>query len=135
MDHARSYASYLMLHVLCATLIWKHPLDVIQCVRSSYCSNYVYYYGTSYSCTPDKDIRVFHLCLQILSHPCYLTQDRIKIMCIQCIGCIGSLVSTLSSDFGFYSPYVKNDVTLCKLDVNVKNRTAVAGSVDFFQLQ
>ena len=29
----------------------------------------------------------------------------------------------------------KNDVTLCKLDVNVKNRTAVAGSVDFFQLQ
>ena len=26
------------------------------------------------------------------------------------------------------------DVTLCKLDVNVKNRTAVAGSVDFFKL-
>ena len=34
------------------------------------------------SCTPDKDICVFHLCLQILSHPCYLTQDRIKIMCM-----------------------------------------------------
>ena len=29
----------------------------------------------------------------------------------------------------------KNDVTLCKLDVNIKNRTVVAGSVDFFQLQ
>ena len=29
----------------------------------------------------------------------------------------------------------KNDVTLCKLDVNVKNRTAVAGSVDFFNLE
>ena len=29
----------------------------------------------------------------------------------------------------------ENDVTLCKLDVNVMNRTAVAGSVDFFQLQ
>ena len=28
----------------------------------------------------------------------------------------------------------KNDVTLCKLDVNVKNRTAVAGSVDFIKL-
>ena len=28
----------------------------------------------------------------------------------------------------------ENDVTLCKLDVNVKNRTAVAGSVDFFKL-
>ena len=29
---------------------------------------------------PDKDIRVFHLCLQILSHPCYeyLTRGRIK---------------------------------------------------------
>ena len=26
----------------------------------------------SISCTPDKDIRVFHLYLQILSHPCYL---------------------------------------------------------------
>ena len=29
----------------------------------------------------------------------------------------------------------KNDVTLCKLDVNVKNRTAVAGSVDFFETE
>ena len=29
----------------------------------------------------------------------------------------------------------KNDITLCKLDVNVKNRTAVAGSVDFFKLE
>ena len=29
----------------------------------------------------------------------------------------------------------KNDVTLCKLDVNVKNRTAVAGSVDFIKLE
>ena len=27
----------------------------------------------------------------------------------------------------------KNDVTLCKLDVNVKNRMAVAGSVGFFK--
>ena len=29
----------------------------------------------------------------------------------------------------------KNDVTLCKLDVNVENRTAVAGSVGFFKLE
>ena len=29
----------------------------------------------------------------------------------------------------------KIDVTLCKLDVNVKNRTAVAGSVYFFKLE
>ena len=28
----------------------------------------------------------------------------------------------------------KNDVTLCKLNVNVKNRTAVASGVDFFEL-
>ena len=27
----------------------------------------------------------------------------------------------------------KNDVPLCKLDVNVKNSTTVAGSVDFFK--
>ena len=29
----------------------------------------------------------------------------------------------------------KNDVTLCKLDVNVKNRTVVPGSGDFFKLK
>ena len=29
----------------------------------------------------------------------------------------------------------ENDVTLCKLDVNAKNRTAVAGSVDFIKLE
>ena len=28
----------------------------------------------------------------------------------------------------------KNDVTLCKVDVNVKNRSAVAGSVSLFKL-
>ena len=27
----------------------------------------------------------------------------------------------------------KTDIILCKLDVNVKNRTAVAGSVGFFE--
>ena len=35
-----------------------------------------------FSCIPDKDIRVFHLCLQILSHPGYLTLGWIKITCI-----------------------------------------------------
>ena len=34
---------------------------------------------------------------------------------------------------GFTAVTSENDVTLCKLDVNVKNRTAVAGSVDFFE--
>ena len=29
----------------------------------------------------------------------------------------------------------KNGVTLCNLDVNVKNQTAVAGSIDFFKLE
>ena len=29
----------------------------------------------------------------------------------------------------------KNDVTLCKLDVNMKKRMAVAGSIDFFKLK
>ena len=33
----------------------------------------------------------------------------------------------------FYSRYVKNDVTLCKLDVNENNRMAVAGSVDIIK--
>ena len=43
-----------------------------------------------------------------------------------------------SSDVGFYirekRRYVKKDVTLCKIDVNVKNRMAVARRVDFFKL-
>ena len=30
----------------------------------------------------DKEIRVFYLDRQFLSHPCYLTQDRVKITCI-----------------------------------------------------
>ena len=29
----------------------------------------------------------------------------------------------------------KTDIILCKLDVNVKNRIAVAGSVGFFELE
>ena len=33
---------------------------------------------------------------------------------------------------GFTAVTSKNDVTLFKLDVKVKNRTAVAGSVGFF---
>ena len=37
---------------------------------------------TRFSCIPDKDIHVFHLCLQILSYPCYLTRGWIKITCI-----------------------------------------------------
>ena len=32
-------------------------------------------------------------------------------------------------------PLLKNDVTLCKLDVNVKDRTAVAGSVELFKFE
>ena len=40
-----------------------------------------------------------------------------------------------SSDIGFYSRYVRNGVTLCKLDFNVKNRTAVAGSVNFIKYE
>ena len=82
------------------------------------------------SCTSDKDIRVFYLDRQFLSHPCYLTQDRTQITWIKCIGCIESHVSTSSSDVGFTADY---EVTLCKLDINVKNRTAVIGR--FFELK
>ena len=35
--------------------------------------------------------------------------------------------------FVFPAVTSKNDVTLCILDVDIKNRTAVAGSVDFFK--
>ena len=39
-------------------------------------------YGIMISCIPDKDIRVFYLDRQFLFHPCYLTQDRVKITCV-----------------------------------------------------
>ena len=41
-----------------------------------------------------------------------------------------------SGDVGFFTAVTsENDVTVCKLDVNVKNRTAVAGNIDFFKLK
>ena len=49
------------------------------CINARPLPLYLLYLGQiHYSCTPDKVIRVFHLYLQILSHPCYLTRDRIK---------------------------------------------------------
>ena len=60
-----------------------------------------------FSCTPDKGILVFYL-------GWYL---RRPVMLV------------------FTAIMSKNDVALCKLDVNVKNRTAVAGSVGFFKLK
>ena len=57
-----------------------------------------------FSCTPDKDIRMFYLGRQFLSHSCYLTQHRIKITCIfNAFVAYGSHVSTSSSDDGVYS--------------------------------
>ena len=35
-----------------------------------------------FSCIPAKDIHVFYLDRQFLSHPCYPTRGRIKITCI-----------------------------------------------------
>ena len=94
--------------------------------------------GSGFSCIPDKDIHVFYLGRQFISHPCCLTRGRIKITCIKCIGCIGfigSHISTSSGDVGFFTAVTsENYVTLCKLDVNIKNRMAVADSVDFFKL-
>ena len=50
-------------------------------------------------------------------------------MCIECH------ISTSSIDAGFTADDVKNDVSLYKVDVNAKSRTAVAGSVGFFKLE
>ena len=35
-----------------------------------------------FSCIPAKDVHVFYLDRQFLSHPCYLTRGRIKTTCI-----------------------------------------------------
>ena len=47
--------------------------------------------------------------------------------------------STSSSDLGFHTDDVKkkkkNDVIVCKLDVNENNRTVGAGSIVFFKLE
>ena len=78
----------------------RHFSNVIRC-SSSWCKSDVTYEINSsdvtfngacelsqpmgkaeFSCTLDKDIRVFYMDRQFLSHRCYLTQDRIKITCI-----------------------------------------------------
>ena len=82
-----------------------------------------------YSCTPDKDIHVIHLDLQILSHPCYLIQKSPELVVLE-VTYLRRQVTLVCS-----AVTSKNDITLCKLDVNVKNRTAVAGSVSLFKLE
>ena len=52
-----------------------------------------------------------------------------------CTVCIECHISTSSIDAGFTADDVKNDVSLYKVDVNAKSRTAVAGSVGFFKLE
>ena len=42
MDISSSYVSHSVLHVPCDSLILKYPVNMIQCVGSSYCSNDVY---------------------------------------------------------------------------------------------
>ena len=78
---------------------------------------------------------MFYLDLQFLSHPCYLTQDRIKARVFSAL--IVQEVTYLRRQVTlFLQPITSNnDITLCKFDVNVKNRTAVAGSVGFFILE
>ena len=89
----------------------------------------------SISCTPDKDIRVFHMYLQILSHPCYLTQDRIKSREFNALVVLEVTYLRRQVTLVFTTVTSKNGVTLSKLDVNVKNRTAVADSVNLFKLE
>ena len=60
-----------------------------------------------FSCLPDKDIHVFYQDRQFLSHP-GPDKNHVYLM----LGCIGNYVSTSSGDVGFYSRYVKNDVTM-----------------------
>ena len=61
-----------------------------------------------------------------------------KITGINCIGYIVSHISLSSSDVFTDDDVMqteKNDVSLCKLDVDVKNRTVVAGSIGFFKTE
>ena len=60
----------------------------------------------------------------MLSHP-GPDKNHVHLMEVTYLRCQVTLVFTAVTS--------KNDVTLCKVDVNVKNWTAVAGSVDFFK--
>ena len=59
-----------------ACFTWTDKSFLAHRIRISACFTWT---NKSFSCTPDKDIRVFYLNRQFFSHPCYLTQDRIKI--------------------------------------------------------
>ena len=78
---------------------------------------------------------MFHLYLQILFHPCYLTQDRIKSREFSALVVLEVTYLRRQVTLVFTAIKSKNDFTLCKLDVNVKNRTAVVGSVSLFKLE
>ena len=78
---------------------------------------------------------MFHLYLPILSHPCNLTQDRIKSCEFNALVVLEVTYLRRQKTLVFIADDVKNGVSLGKLDVNVKNRTAVAGSVGFSKLK
>ena len=72
---------------------------------------------------------------QFLSHPCYLTQDRIKLHVFNAFAVKEVTYIRRQVTLVFTAVTSKNDATLCKLDVIVKNRTAIAGSGDFSKLK
>ena len=94
------------LSILCARFEKKNGCIMAWCctsVRNQICTLsvtvreiFVQFYRTMYmcqhkndcSCIPDKDIHVFSLDRQFLSHPCYLTQGLIKITCIFKMHCL-----------------------------------------------
>ena len=85
------------------------------------------------SCTPDEDIRVFDLDRQFLSHP---GPDKNHVYLMHWLYRKSHIYVVKWRWFlqVMTSWKLKNDVSLCKLHVNVKNRRLIAGSVGFFQL-
>ena len=82
------------------------------------------------SCILDKEIRVFHLDWQFLSHP---GPDKNHVHLMHRLYWKSHIY--VVKWCSFYRRYVKNDIFLCKLDINIKNRMVVDGSVDVFKLE
>ena len=65
----------------------------------------------------------------------YLTHDRIKSREFNTLVVLEVTYLRRQVKLVFTAVTSKNDVTLCKLDVNVKNRTPVTGTVSLFKLE
>ena len=81
--YIRQQTHYIFFNNLYIVLILYSFIEYTLCSKNNvHVAHQIRFFGICFSCIPDKEIHVFYLDRQFLSHPCYLTQGWIKITCI-----------------------------------------------------